>query len=257
MYQDAQIFFSTIVAVFLEAAPFLLLGALLSSVFEIYMSPDLLEKYVPKHRLGGLLFGLGAGLLVPTCECGVVFIARRLLKKNVPAHVAMTYMFSAPVMNPLVLAATYVAFRGDLRMVLARVMVVAACACVMGTVLGKSDPPLLLREGQDSANPAKNRHGGLSPSTGPGPVLCSVPAGPHACGCGCQVAKGSKVIELLLHTAAEFLDMGKYLILGAVAVAVFKLLMLAELLLPFQMMNQTSCLTCWNVKLNKNCFALK
>jgi uncharacterized membrane protein YraQ (UPF0718 family) len=234
MNQDAQIFFSTIVAVFLEAAPFLLLGALLSSAFEIYMPPDLLEKYVPKHRLRGLLFGLGAGLLIPTCECGVVFIARRLLKKNVPAHVAMTYMFSAPVINPLVLAATYVAFRGDLRMVLARVVVVAACACVMGTVLGKSDPALLLREGQVPADPANDRHGGHSLSAGPGSLLCPVVAGMPVCGCGGHAAKGSKVIELLLHTAAEFLDMGKYLILGAVAVAVFKLLMLAELLLPFQ-----------------------
>jgi uncharacterized membrane protein YraQ (UPF0718 family) len=62
----------------------------------------------------------------------------------------MTYLFSAPVINPLVLAATYVAFRGNLRMVLARVFVVAACACVMGAVAGKHKPDFLLRKGSDS-----------------------------------------------------------------------------------------------------------
>ena len=51
-------------------------------------------------------------MLVPTCECGVVPIARRMLQKNVPAHVTMTYMLSAPVINPLVLAATYAGNRG-------------------------------------------------------------------------------------------------------------------------------------------------
>jgi uncharacterized membrane protein YraQ (UPF0718 family) len=232
--QDAQIFFSTIVAVFLEAAPFLLLGALLSSAFEIYMPQDLLEKYLPKHYLLGLLFGLCAGMLVPTCECGVVFIARRLLKKHVPAHVAMTYMFSAPVINPLVLAATYVAFRGDMRMVLARVVVVAACACVMGAAVGKINLASLLREARDFSDPVDRGHFGHGPVSRLDPILCALPAGTHDWGCGCEADKGFRVIELLLHTATEFLDMGKYLILGAVAVGFFKLLMLAELLLPFQ-----------------------
>jgi uncharacterized membrane protein YraQ (UPF0718 family) len=233
-YQDVQIFFSTIVAVFLEASPFLLLGALLSSVFEIYMPQDLLEKYLPKDYFLGLLFGLFAGMLVPTCECGVVFIARRLLKKNVPAHVAMTYLFSAPVINPLVLAATYVAFRGNMRMVVARVFVVAVCACILGSVIGQINPGVLLREEKDPADPVDRRHPGRSPVSRPDPFSCALPAGAHACASHCEVNRESGVTALLLHTASEFLDMGKYLILGAVAVGVFKLLMLAELMLPFQ-----------------------
>lgn len=232
MYQSAQLFFSMIVAVFLEASPFLLLGALLSSVFEIYMPQDLLERHLPKHYFLGIIFGLFAGMLIPTCECGVVFIARRLLKKNVPSHVAMTYLFSAPVINPLVLAATYVAFRGDLRMVLARVFVVAVCACVMGGIVGAYKPDFLLREGKDPDDQGHLYHG---PAGCPDPFSCAVPAESHAHGCICEPGrKQSRAMALLLHTAAEFLDMGKYLVLGAVAVAVFKLFTLAELVLPFQ-----------------------
>jgi uncharacterized membrane protein YraQ (UPF0718 family) len=235
MDQDVQIFFSTIVAVFLEASPFLLLGALISSVFEIYMPQDLLERHLPKDYFRGLIFGVFAGMLVPTCECGVVFIARRLLKKNVPSHVAMTYLFSAPVINPLVLAATYVAFRGNLRMVLARVFVVAVCACVMGAIVGEYKPDFLLREDKDPADPADHGHLDHGPAGCPDPFSCAVPAGTHVHGCRCEAGpKQSKGVALLLHTAAEFLDMGKYLVLGAVAVAIFKLFMLAELVLPFQ-----------------------
>jgi uncharacterized membrane protein YraQ (UPF0718 family) len=212
MNQDVQIFTSTIVAVFLEASPFLLLGALISSVFEIYLPQDLLEKHLPRGRFLGLLFGLSAGMLVPTCECGVVPIARRLLKKNVPAHVAMTYMLSAPVINPVVLAATYVAFRGNVRMVLARVFVVAVCACCIGLLTGEVDPALLLRDGNESPEPG----------------------GTHASGYGSQISKASKIAEVLVNTASEFLDMGKFLILGALAVGFFKAMMVEELLIPFQ-----------------------
>jgi uncharacterized protein len=235
MNQDIQIFFSTIVAVFLEASPFLLLGALISSVFEIYLPQDLLEKYLPKDYFLGFIFGLFAGMLVPTCECGVVFIARRLLKTNVPSHVAMTYLFAAPVINPLVLAATYVAFRGNLNMVLARVFVVAVCACVMGAMLGEYKPDFLLREGMGSDDPAGHGHTGPKPAGCPDAFLYTAPVGSHAHGCSCQAhSQESRVVALLLHTSSEFLDMGKYLILGAVAVGTFKLFTLAELLLPFQ-----------------------
>jgi len=76
----------------------------------------------------------------------VVSIVRRLLRKGVPAQVAITCMLAAPVINPLVLASTYLAFRGDIWMVLARVALVAVCASAIG--LSSVDPVLLLREGK-------------------------------------------------------------------------------------------------------------
>ena len=234
MNQDAQIFIATVVAVFLGAAPFLLLGALLSSVLEIYVPQDFLERHLPKGRISGLLFGVCAGMLVPTCECGVVSIVRRLLKRKVPSHVAIAYLFSAPVINPLVLVATYVAFRGNIRMVAARVLVVAVCACCMGWAASGTNPAALLRDEKDPLDPCIGNHCGHDHVLSPPGLLQVSPAGAHACACGCEFDGTAGVAAVLSHTAAEFLDMGKYLVLGSIAVGFFKLLMVENMLLPIQ-----------------------
>lgn len=227
MNQDLQIFTSTVIAIFLEASPFLMLGSLLSAVFEIYVPADVLARTLPKGRVPGLLFGLFAGMLIPTCECGVVSIVRRLLRKGVPAQVAITYMLAAPVINPLVLASTYIAFRGDVWMVLARVALVAVCASAIGFGLSNIDPVLLLREGKifkgllNSDQPSGDEAHGQPAA----PVFLEM-APASACNCGCDGAlhHGSRLTGVLIHTASEFLDMGKYLLLGACAVGLFNVL---------------------------------
>ncbi len=52
------------------------------------------------------------GIFMPMCECGIVPVMRRLLKKGVPASCAITYMLSAPGMNFIVLSSTALAFWG-------------------------------------------------------------------------------------------------------------------------------------------------
>ncbi len=233
MNQDLQLFSSTVIAVFLEASPFLLLGALLSSLVEIYLPPDLIERYMPKGLFLGLLFGLSAGILIPTCECGVVSIVRRLLRKGVPPHVALTYMFSAPVINPLTLAATHIAFRGNGWMILGRIGLVASCAVSIGLIMSRINPALLLRQGE--VYPGVNNH-----RLGDYAQLAALPELPthlvleQGCGCGCEVAHASKLMGVILHTAAEFMEMGTYLILGAFAVGIFRTFLHQEWLAFFQ-----------------------
>jgi uncharacterized membrane protein YraQ (UPF0718 family) len=93
-------------------------------------------------------------------------------------------------------------------------------------------PDFLLRKGKD---PDEQDHLHHLPAGCQDLCSCAEPAETQLCGSSCEpVRKGSKAVALLLHTASEFLDMGKYLVLGAVAVGIFKLFMLAELVLPFQ-----------------------
>ena len=233
MNQDVQLFTSTATAVFLEASPFLLLGALLSSVFEVFLPQDRIEKYLPNGLLLGLLFGLSAGILIPTCECGVVSIVRRLLKKGVPPHVALTYMLSAPVINPLTIAATYIAFRGNMWMVLGRIGIVAACASCLGLALARTDPVLLLRGSETEPVPCDHGRIGYSPADMNHLPHIHLDVA-HGCGCCCAVPQGSRLVQVFQHTASEFLDMGTYLILGALAVGFFRASLYQEWLAFFQ-----------------------
>jgi hypothetical protein len=211
-------FASYATAIVFEAAPFLLLGALLGSLVEVCVPDTVLQRLVPRSPGGQISFGLLAGLVVPTCECGVVPIARKLLVRGVPPRVVIPYMLAAPVMHPVSLLSTLVAFPGQWYMALWRVILVAVPAVALGLALGEARPEDVLR----AARPALGR----MPAPG-------APAAAHddhghgpACSCGCGhdhgPAGGSKILRVLLHTAEEFLSMGRFLVLGACAAAAFK-----------------------------------
>jgi uncharacterized membrane protein YraQ (UPF0718 family) len=232
MDQNLQTLVSTVIAVFLEASPFLLLGSLISALFEVYLPVDKIETYLPQRKLLGLLVGLFAGMLIPTCECGVVSIVRRLLKKDIPAHVAITYMLSAPVINPLVLAATYIAFQGNIWMVLGRAGIVAVCACGLGWAMSGINPARLIREKERVA-----LHGQEPATGGTADEHCKPENGPgKECDTGgCEdIRQQSGFIRVFLHTASEFMDMGKYVVLAGILVGLLKGFLPQEALLLFQ-----------------------
>lgn len=211
LFIENFIMFSSIaVAIVLEAAPFLLLGSLLGAAFEVYMSRDNIEKYVPKSVPARILCGITAGALLPTCECGVVPIVRRMMGKGVPASVAIPYMLAAPVVNPVVLVSTYVAFRGDWAMLGWRVLFVAVPASVLGLMFQRAAAHDLLK--------------GLVPIEG---------FADSGCSCGCESVSGSGLSTLLSHAGSEFLEMSKFLILGACAAALFKTFVPADVVTSF------------------------
>ena len=230
MNHYAEVFGSTFIAVFLEASPFLALGALLSTLVEICLPDDFIGRYLPKGRLLGLLVGLSAGLLIPTCECGVMSIVRRMLKKGVSPLMAITYMLSSPVINPLGLASTYIAFQGNIWMVLGRVSIVVACAGCLGLVVSYGNPAPLLRDEEVRLSQYAPLHPAHNSGDSHSHLDCCFPS---LCACPSD-ERSSRIITLLTHTASEFLDMGKYLILGAFAVAFTKVFLPQDVLLLFQ-----------------------
>ncbi|MCF8034755.1 MAG: permease [Desulfarculaceae bacterium] len=208
-----ELFFSLVLALFWEAAPFLLLGSLVGALVEAFLSPELLARRLPRSRLAQVGLGLGAGMLLPTCECGVVPVARRLLERGVPPSTALTYMLAGPVINPVVLISTYVAFQGRWSMILGRVVVVGLSAAAVGLWLGR-------RAG-----------GGLLKPDKPLPVpLLSSPA-EAACGCGHDHSPpGRTPWSILVRTGEEFSSMAVYLLAGAVAAAAVKAFLPLEIL---------------------------
>lgn len=206
MPTDLILFATIATAIVIEAAPFLLLGCLLSAVFEHFAPAEGLEKMLPRSAIGQIAAGCFAGVLLPTCECGVVPVVRRFLAKGVPPRTAMAFMLAAPVANPVVLASTWVAFRGDLGMLLGRLACVLLPAILIGARFGGSSARSLLRQGLD-LDLAMGGHG-------PG------------CGCGCpgdSRPRGLAAVRSILSGAgSEFLHMAAFLIAGSLAAAAIK-----------------------------------
>jgi len=107
-----------------------------------------IEVFVPAsafERLGRLPTFLqlpaaaAAGVAFPVCECGSVPVARRLASKGLSPAAAVTFMLAAPIVNPVVVASTFVAYRGRDTlwvMVIGRFVLGFIVAMVVGWVIG-------------------------------------------------------------------------------------------------------------------------
>lgn len=187
-FETFALIFSSIV---IEALPFILLGALVSAVLGVYVPARLFDRIgrlplalqVPGAALSGFAF--------PVCECGSVPVARRLMKRGVHPAAGIAFMLASPVLNPLVLASTWIAYGGGEtggEMVAGRALLGLATAAVVGLALGR-DAGELLR-----ARPHELDH-----------------AHAHD-GDGGRVGRGGAFAD---HVVSDFLFMGKFIVLGA------------------------------------------
>lgn len=127
--------------VFLQAVPFLVLGVVISGLIAAFVSPERLARWLPRRAPAAVLVAGVAGAALPGCECGSVPVARRLFGDGTTGAAALTFMLSAPAINPVVLVATAVAFPGHPQMVAARCIASLATAVVMGVVWSRWGRP--------------------------------------------------------------------------------------------------------------------
>jgi uncharacterized membrane protein YraQ (UPF0718 family) len=129
---DVSVAATVFCGVFVQALPFLVLGVVISGLIAAFVSADRLARWLPRRpALAVGVAGLG-GAALPGCECGSVPVARRLFGEGVTGAAALTFMLSAPAINPVVLVATAVAFPGQPAMVLARWVASLFTAVTMG-----------------------------------------------------------------------------------------------------------------------------
>jgi len=143
--QAALIVFGSLIV---QATPFVLIGALASATIEVFVPPSALERLANLPRPLQLPAAGLAGIAFPLCECGSVPVARRLIRKGLLPSAAITFMLAAPVVNPVVIASTFVAYRGRASMwtmVLGRFGLGLAVAIAVGWVLGGRRAEDLLR----------------------------------------------------------------------------------------------------------------
>jgi uncharacterized membrane protein YraQ (UPF0718 family) len=125
-------------AVLWEAMPFVILGAIIAGILEELLPQQLLTKLLPKSVLPAVMIGGVLGLLFPMCECGIVVVMRRLLRKGLPLSCCIAYMLAGPIVNLIVLGSTWVAFRDHKigpEMVALRAGLGFLVACITGLVV--------------------------------------------------------------------------------------------------------------------------
>lgn len=113
MSPDArQDFAFAFLSILFEGAPFILLGTLISGFIDIYLPAGMMDRLLPKRRFPAILVAGLLGAILPVCECAVVPVIRRLVKKGLPVSCALTYMLAAPIVNPITALSTWKAFKG-------------------------------------------------------------------------------------------------------------------------------------------------
>ena len=126
--------FTLFLSLLVEAIPFLLLGVLFSGLLLGFVDERKLVSRIPRNPLLGAFMGSLIGFLFPVCECGNVPVARRLLMQGVPAPVAIGFLLAAPTINPVVIWATWTAFRDQPEIVVLRVVFSLITATIIGWV---------------------------------------------------------------------------------------------------------------------------
>jgi len=122
------------VAITIQAAPFLVLGVTISAAVAALVPAGFLPRVLPRRQELAVPVAAVAGAALPGCECGSVPIAGRLVSRGAPPAAALTFLLSAPAINPIVLAATAVAFPGKPEVVGARFLASLLSAIVVGLV---------------------------------------------------------------------------------------------------------------------------
>ena len=100
----------TFTSILYEAMPFIVLGAVLAGVLEEFLPQRLIARVLPRSRTVGILIGGLLGLAFPMCECGIIPVMRRLLRKGLPLSCCVAYLLAGPIINVVVILSTYVAF---------------------------------------------------------------------------------------------------------------------------------------------------
>ncbi|WP_238403885.1 permease [Paenibacillus paridis] len=200
---NLQSFKILFISIILEAFPFILLGVVFSALLQVFVTDAMIKKFTPKNPIAGVLFGALLGLLFPLCECGMIPVVRRLIRKGMPAYIGIVYLLAGPIVNPIVYASTFTAFRTTPTMAYSRMGLAFAVSVIVGLLLYK----FMRRSPLKSVTPASFAPHGHSHS--------------HDHDSAGKGFRG-RIASILSHASDEFFEMGKYLIFGALLTAVLQ-----------------------------------
>lgn len=127
-----QTWTTVFVSVVLQAVPFLVFGVTLSAAIAVFVPREFFAKALPEHPALAVPAAAATGMVLPGCECGSVPVAGALVRKGITPAAALAFLLAAPALNPVVLAATAIAFPDRPSMVFARAAAGLAASVLMG-----------------------------------------------------------------------------------------------------------------------------
>src|SRR5580700_9772793 len=149
-----QNFWFSFLALVFEGVPFILLGSLISGIIGSFVPARVISGLLPKSRFPAILVSGLLGVIFPVCDCGTVPIVRRILKKGVPLSCGITYMLASPIVNPLVISSTIIAFQGQAPLLNAglRIGLGYFIAVTIGLIVSSLQSASILRKGVVTPN---------------------------------------------------------------------------------------------------------
>jgi uncharacterized membrane protein YraQ (UPF0718 family) len=108
--EKVQDFILIFTGILYEALPFIVFGAIIAGIVEEMLPPRLLARLIPRNRILAIAIGGLLGLPSPMCDCGILVIVRRLLRKGVPLSCCVCYLLAGPIINVVTLLSTRLAF---------------------------------------------------------------------------------------------------------------------------------------------------
>ncbi|MBF0309132.1 MAG: permease [Magnetococcales bacterium] len=201
-------FVTYFIAITLEATPYMILGAFLAALIEAFLPNEVLPRLGRKLGLAGVPVIVLMAPLFPVCECGVIPVARRLLAKGLPLPHLVAYLLAAPILNPIVLGSTYLAFYLDWTYPVVRGLGGFLIAILAGWSLWRLTPDKWQLSAPSSAHHA---------SCG-----CGHEHAPSGCPAHTPVTSGSTLLRLARHVQEEFLEVIPYFLFGVFIASLMK-----------------------------------
>lgn len=193
-------------SIILSAMPFMLLGAFVSSLIEVFIPEDFIKKIFTKNKFVSIIIGCFLGMIFPSCECGIVPVTRRFIKKGVPFYSAIAYMLCAPIVNPVSMISTYAAFKYSPKMMLFRVGGAVLLGFFISFIISFFNKKQVLV--------TEKKH------------LCNLYT--HN-----KNKFHLKIDKIMHHTIEDFFNTGKYLIIGAFIAGLMKTIIPIKVLTVF------------------------
>jgi uncharacterized membrane protein YraQ (UPF0718 family) len=193
-------------AIVVTAFPLMLLGVVVYALLQVYLPASWLYKALPRSRFLAIPVGALLGFVVPVCDCGVVPAARGLLRRGLGLPGTVAFVLGAPVINPLVFFITAIGFGFNYTIAFYRLGLTFVVAVLVGWLVS-----IAFADRADTTGEA---------------WLAGSAAGLHEHRHELPAVDGHRsrlvwahVVTITEIAGDEFLDLGRFLIIGALVAA--------------------------------------